>query len=201
MKQCLWQQLQQQFEKLRCQQQLSFSIQRSWTIKCRHSNICSFHGPDTVDHFHSFSLDAVITGLRTAAPDVVEWFQQLAKVTRFEDDDDLSRIVRMRSTTALCTLLKGRKVHAYCSGCKQTSKKFESSLACNYSCRSWQCLTMLAFVLLTQLRGRTSTGVHVLGDNKTRTLVMESKPASKNSSWEARYMYMYNNMQSTMCAH
>ena len=74
------------------------------------SNMCSFHGPDTVDHFHRFSLDTVIAELHTAAPDVVELFQHLAKGDRFEDDDELSRIVQIRSTTALCTLLKGRSV-------------------------------------------------------------------------------------------
>ena len=72
--------------------------------------MCSFHGPDTVDHFHSFSLDTVIAELHTPAPDVVELFQQLAKGDRFKDDDELSLTVQMRSTTALCTLLKGRSV-------------------------------------------------------------------------------------------
>ena len=74
------------------------------------SNMCSFHGPDTVDHFRNFSLDTVIAELRTAAPDVVDLFQQLAKGDRFEGYDELSRIVQIRSTTALCTLLKGRSV-------------------------------------------------------------------------------------------
>ena len=115
MKECLWQQLQelqQQFEELKCQQQSSLSIQKldDQMQTLLQSNMCSFHGPDTVDHFRSFSLDAVIAELHTAAPDVVELFQQLAKGARFEDDDNLSRIVHMRSTTALCTLLKGRSV-------------------------------------------------------------------------------------------
>ena len=70
-------------------------------------NMCSFHGPDTVDHFHSFSMDTVIAELCAAAPDVVELFQQLAKSDRFKEDDVLSQ---MRSTTALCTLLKSRSV-------------------------------------------------------------------------------------------
>jgi hypothetical protein len=117
MKECLWQQLQQlqqQFEKLNSehQQQSSLSVQKldDQMQTLLQSNMCSFHGPDTVDHFRSFSLDAVIAELRSAAPDVVELFQHLARGVRFEDDDELSQIVHMRSTTALCTLLKGRSV-------------------------------------------------------------------------------------------
>ena len=115
MKEYLWQQLQQlqqQFEELKHRQQTSLSMQQldDQMQTLLQSNMSSFHGPDTVDHFHSFSLDTVIAELRTAAPDVVELFQQLAKGDRFEDDDKLSQIVQMRSTTAICTLLKGRSV-------------------------------------------------------------------------------------------
>ena len=116
MKECLWQQLQQlqqQFDELKQQQQISLSMQRldDQMQTLLQPNMTSFHGPDTVDHFHNFSLDKVISELHAAAPDVVELFQQLAKGDRFDDDDDeLSRIVQMRLTTALCTLLKGCSV-------------------------------------------------------------------------------------------
>ena len=115
MKESLWQQLQQlqqQFEELKHQQQSSLSVPKldDQMQTLLQSNMCSFHGPDTVDHFRNFSLDTVIAELRTAAPDVVDLFQQLAKGDRFEGDDELSRIVQIRSTTALCTLLKGRSV-------------------------------------------------------------------------------------------
>ena len=95
MKESLWQQLQQlqqQFEELKHQQQSSLSVPKldDQMQTLLQSNMCSFHGPDTVDHFRNFSLDTVIAELRTAAPDVVDLFQQLAKGDRFEGDDELS---------------------------------------------------------------------------------------------------------------
>ena len=85
MKEYLWQQLQQlqqEFEELKHRQQTSLSMQQldKQMQTLLQSNMSSFHGPDTVDHFRSFSLDTVIAELRTAAPDVVELFQQLARV-------------------------------------------------------------------------------------------------------------------------
>ena len=67
------------------------------------------HGPDTVLHFRSFSLDAVIAELHAHAPDVVQLFQQLGRGDRFSDDQ-LLRTGQLRSMTALCTLLKSRSV-------------------------------------------------------------------------------------------
>ena len=61
-KECLLQQLQQQVEELKHQQQTSFSIQRL-DDQMQRPSMCSFHGPDTVDHFNSFSLDTVIAEL------------------------------------------------------------------------------------------------------------------------------------------
>ena len=45
--------------------------------------------------------------LHANAPDVVDMFQQLRNYDRFEDDE-FAQITQLRSTTALCTLLKGR---------------------------------------------------------------------------------------------
>ena len=67
------------------------------------------HGPDTVHHFETFSLDAVIAELHAHAPDVVQLFQQLGRCDRFSDDE-LLRTSELRSMTALCTLLKSRSV-------------------------------------------------------------------------------------------
>ena len=116
MNECLRQQLQQvqqQFEELKLEQQTSTAIQKldDQMQTLLQPNMCTFHGPNTVDHFHSFSLDTVIAELHTTAPDVVELFKQLSKGDRFENDKELSRLVQTRSTTALCTLLKGRSVN------------------------------------------------------------------------------------------
>ena len=115
MKEHLWQQLQQlqqEFEELKLQQQASLSAQHldDQMQKLLRPDKSTFHGPDTVDHFQRFSLDAVIAELHTYAPDVGNLFQKLAKGDRFNEDDELSRVVQMRSTTAVCTLLKGRSV-------------------------------------------------------------------------------------------
>ena len=73
----------------------------------------SYHGPNTVDNFANFSLDAVMAELRTNAPDVVELLSHLARCERFEEgitDSNQEHIATLRSTTALCTLLKGRSI-------------------------------------------------------------------------------------------
>ena len=114
MNECLQQQLQQlqqRVEELEHHQHSSLSIQ---TLDDQmqillHPDKITFHGPDTVDHFQNFSLDAVIAELRANAPDVVDMFQQLGNYDRFEDDE-FARITQLRSTTALCTLLKGRSI-------------------------------------------------------------------------------------------
>ena len=45
-----------------------------------HADRVSYHGPDTVEHLKSFSLDAVMTELRAHAPDVVELLSQLGHI-------------------------------------------------------------------------------------------------------------------------
>ena len=115
MNECLQQQLQQlqqRVEELEHHQHSSLSIQTlddQMQILLRPDIKITFHGPDTVDHFQNFSLDAVIAELRANAPDVVDMFQQLGNYDWFEDDE-FARITQLRSTTALCTLLKGRSI-------------------------------------------------------------------------------------------
>lgn len=77
-----------------------------------HPDMASYHGPDTVDHLKRFSLDAVMTEFSSHAPDIVDLLSQLGGCNRFDDegDSDPARIATLRSTTALCTLMKGRSV-------------------------------------------------------------------------------------------
>ena len=73
-----------------------------------HTSNAIFHGPNTIDHFESFSLDQVLQELNKCAPDVLGLFSGLARVDRHKEDEDSSRLSQLRSVTALCTLLKGR---------------------------------------------------------------------------------------------
>ena len=113
---CLRQQLQQvkqQLDELKLQQRTSITLHKldDQMQTLLQSNMCTFHGPNTVDHFNGFSLDTVIAELHTTAPDVVELFQHMSNGDRFKNDKELSRLVQTRSTTALCTLLKARSVN------------------------------------------------------------------------------------------
>ena len=49
----------------------------------------AYHGPDTVGHFYSFSIDHVISELHTHAPDVFRLFNLIGKVERHEDSEQL----------------------------------------------------------------------------------------------------------------
>ena len=101
----------------------------------------TFHGPDTVDHFQTFSLDAVVAEMRACAPDLQQLFQQLGKGERFEDDE-LTRIAQLRSTTALCTLTKSRSVKvlgvqlliSFMLIGRTTSKQVRTIITFNYPC-------------------------------------------------------------------
>ena len=78
-------------------------------------DMMSYHGPDTVAHLESFSLDNCITEFKDNAPDVVELIRQLGNCSRHEGDEDGEdsdagdkhlRNATLRLTTVLCTLLK-----------------------------------------------------------------------------------------------
>ena len=68
-----------------------------------------YHGPDTLEHFHSFSVDGVISELRTHAPDVFRLFNLIGKSDR-HDDPENARITQLKSISSLLTLLKCRSV-------------------------------------------------------------------------------------------
>jgi hypothetical protein len=69
----------------------------------------AYHGPDTVDHFYSFSIDHVISELHTHAPDVFRLFNLIGNVDRHEDAEN-SKTAQLRSVSSLLNLLKCRSV-------------------------------------------------------------------------------------------
>ena len=78
-----------------------------------HPHMLCYHGPNTMDHLTSFSIDTVLQELRTNAPDVMELLSTLARTGRFEEgdaDDQHAHTATLRTVTSLCTLLKARSV-------------------------------------------------------------------------------------------
>ena len=71
-----------------------------------------FHGPNTVDHFHQFSVDAVIAELQSNAPDLYELFTVLGQSSRHSEADNLAKLSQLRVMSSLTTLLKCRSVQA-----------------------------------------------------------------------------------------
>ena len=71
------------------------------------------HGPDTVEGFESFSIDAVISEVKQCSPDLLSLFNRLGDVRQNvpDDCDDLAA-EEIKAFIALCTLLnaKSRKV-------------------------------------------------------------------------------------------
>ena len=99
-------QLQQKVTQLESHQKLDDQMQSL----LRPDMLC-YHGPDTIGHLEGFSLDSLIAECTSNAPDVMELLQQLGNCGRHNDDqeeDEHTQISTIRSTTALCTLLKCR---------------------------------------------------------------------------------------------
>ena len=66
-------------------------------------------GPNTIQHFHDFSMDSVISELRAYAPDVHRLFMTLGETSRnITSDDSRPCVEEIRATTSLCALLKAR---------------------------------------------------------------------------------------------
>ncbi len=68
------------------------------------------HGPDSPEHFDSFSIDTVITELKTHVPDLHRLFMTLGDVERNKKDADARPVEETRAVTSLCALLKARSV-------------------------------------------------------------------------------------------
>ena len=67
-----------------------------------------YHGPNSIEHFESFSVDQLFEELRERAPDVFSLFSALARVDHHDENQDSSHLTQLRVLTSLCTLLKER---------------------------------------------------------------------------------------------
>ena len=76
------------------------------TLDARHQ---VYHGPNTVENFHNFSIESVISELQKHAPDVFQLLQQLGK-TGDHDSEEGHMVQDLRSLTAIIALLKNRSV-------------------------------------------------------------------------------------------
>lgn len=64
----------------------------SETLECQvqqlmHSSRAVYHGPDTLEYFDSFSIDGVISEIRTYAPDLLHLLHVIGWVDRHENPD------------------------------------------------------------------------------------------------------------------
>jgi hypothetical protein len=66
------------------------------------------HGPNTVENFHNFSIESVISELQKHTPDVFQLLQQLG--TRSDHESEGDTIHDLRPLTAIIALLKNRSV-------------------------------------------------------------------------------------------
>ena len=69
----------------------------------------AYHGPDTVDHFNSFTIDRVISELNTHAPDVFRLFNLIGNVDHHEDANN-TKIAQLQSISSLLNLFECRSV-------------------------------------------------------------------------------------------
>ena len=65
-----------------------------------------YHGPDSITHFETFSIDAIIAEMLQCAPNLYQLLQSLGKSTPSEGDG--SRLEEVRVATSLSILLKSR---------------------------------------------------------------------------------------------
>ena len=65
------------------------------------------HGPDSVEHFHDFSMASVIAELQATCPEVYSLVQQLGSTQRYEKDGVLPD-EELKGVMAICTLLNAR---------------------------------------------------------------------------------------------
>ena len=73
------------------------------------SDLSVFHGPDTIEHFNDFSVDAALAEIRNHAPAVVELLDTMGQSNRHERSE-LSQLSQLRVMTSLTSLLKCRSV-------------------------------------------------------------------------------------------
>jgi len=71
------------------------------------SNTLTACGPDTLEHFHGFSIDRMIHELHEQVPDVYALFMQLGDVERNVSSGGTSA-EELKAVSALCTVLNAR---------------------------------------------------------------------------------------------
>ena len=79
----------------------TLSLEMNTITSSRHS---AYHGPDTLDHFNSFSMDGIINEFRLHAPELWKLFTAIAHTELCSvGEEDTTKVV-----VSLCTLLKSR---------------------------------------------------------------------------------------------
>ena len=71
-----------------------------------------FHGPDTTQHFKDFSIDEILSELRTQAPNVYQLQSELAIMSRHTVDSStpVPKVNQQKILTSFISLLKGRSM-------------------------------------------------------------------------------------------
>ncbi len=71
------------------------------------------HGPDTEDHFFSFTMEGIVQELQSTCPQLYTLFQQLARTQRkVVDDTGVLPLPELKGVMSLCTLLNARSAKA-----------------------------------------------------------------------------------------
>ena len=71
----------------------------------------AYHGPDTIAHFDTFSIDGVVAELNQFSPDLYQLFKFLGQCGEHGDDIQYSiTLDEVKVVTSICTLLKCRSV-------------------------------------------------------------------------------------------
>lgn len=85
----------------------TFDTQMSQLLQ---ADLSVHHGPNTVNNFEEFSVDAIFEELRRYAPDVYKLFCTIGQTSLHNEEDELSRLSQLRVMTSMTTLLKCRSV-------------------------------------------------------------------------------------------
>ena len=89
-------------------------VQVGATLEQQMQHLCSsschlLHGPDTLERFQRFSIDAIIAEIKQFAPDLLHLFNRLGDVRRnaLDGSDDMA-VEEIKALTALCTLINAK---------------------------------------------------------------------------------------------
>ena len=73
-----------------------------------HSDGQMIHGPDTTEHFRSFSLEQVSSEMQSGAPMLYELMQTLGDTRRNVEDDEGMTVEEIKALMSCCILLNAR---------------------------------------------------------------------------------------------